>query len=73
MERGSKKITLAAQLAAKARRENMQHLQAIESNPLDAEQVAMFELFERESWSHERRRKYILDRARKAAEPEAAE
>ncbi len=40
------------------------HLQEIEGNPLDAEQVAMFEMFEREAWSHERCRAYILDAAR---------
>jgi hypothetical protein len=37
----------------------MQHLNAIESNPLDATDIAMFEMFEREGWSHERRRAYI--------------
>lgn len=35
------------------------HLQDIEGNPLDAEQIAMFE---REAWSHERRLAYILPR-----------
>jgi hypothetical protein len=39
------------------------HLQAIEGNPLDAEQVAMFEMFDREGWSDERRRDYIRRRA----------
>ena len=38
-------------------------LQDIEGNPLDAEDVAMFEMFEREAWSHERRRAYILSQA----------
>lgn len=38
------------------------HLQALESNPLDAEQVAMFEMFDREGWSDERRRNYIRKR-----------
>jgi hypothetical protein len=36
------------------------HLQEIEGNPLRAEDVAMFEMFEREAWTHERRRAYIL-------------
>jgi hypothetical protein len=36
------------------------NLQAIEGNPLDAEDIAMFEMFEREGWSHERRRAHIL-------------
>ena len=47
------------------------HLQAIEGNPLTAEEIAMFEMFEREEWSPERRRAHILrrieDRGRVAA------
>ena len=47
------------------------HLQAIESNPLTAEEIAMFGMFEREGWSPERRRAHILrrieDRGRVAA------
>jgi len=39
------------------------HLQDIEGNPLDAEEIAMFEMFERESWSHEKRLNYIRARA----------
>ncbi len=31
------------------------HLQAMEGNPLDAEDIAMFEMFEREDWPQERR------------------
>jgi hypothetical protein len=38
------------------------HLQTLESNPLDPEQVAMFEMFDREGWSDERRRNYIRKR-----------
>ncbi len=38
------------------------HLQAIEGNPLTAEEIAMFEMFEREQWSPERRRAHILRR-----------
>ena len=34
--------------------------QAIEGNPLTSSEVAMFEMFEREGWDHERRRKHIL-------------
>jgi hypothetical protein len=36
------------------------HLQKIEGNPLSPDEIAMFEMFEREGWSHERRRAYIL-------------
>ncbi len=47
------------------------HLQSIEGNPLTAEEIAMFEMFEREGWSPERRRVHILrrieDRGRVAA------
>lgn len=48
--------------AARQRRLAGQNLQAIESNPLDAEQIEMFEMFEREAWTHERRRAYITNR-----------
>lgn len=49
------------------------HLQAIENNPLDAEQIAMFEMFDREGWSQERQQAYILERAQAAAAVHAAE
>jgi len=35
------------------------NLQKIEDNPLTAEEVSMFEMFEREGLSHEQRRDYI--------------
>ena len=42
-----------------------------EGNPLTTEEIAMFEMFEREGWSPERRRAHILrrieDRGRVAA------
>lgn len=34
--------------------------QAIEDNPLTDDELAMFEMFERERWSPERRRSHIL-------------
>lgn len=49
------------------------HLQALEGNPLDAEDLAMFEMFERKDWSHERRRAYILDQIRRHTVAPAAE
>ena len=67
------KLTKAQTDAAHGRFLEAVHLQAIETNPLDAEQIAMFEMFEREGWSHERCTAYLLDRARKAAIPHAAE
>jgi len=54
--------------AARERRLEAMHLQEIEGNPLDGEDIAMFEMFEREGWDHERRRAYILAQARAAAD-----
>ena len=58
-------------VAANGRLAEAAHLQAIEGNPLTAEEIAMFEMFEREGWPHERRRAHILrrieDRGRAAA------
>ena len=49
------------------------HLQAIEGNPLTAEEIAMFEMFEREGWSPERRRTHILRRIENRGRVAAAE
>jgi hypothetical protein len=38
------------------------NLQEIEGNPFDAEDIAMFEMFEREGWDDARCRAYILAR-----------
>jgi uncharacterized protein YjhX (UPF0386 family) len=59
--------------AARGRRLEAMRLQEIEGNPLDAGQIAMFEMFEREGWSHEQCTAYLLERARRAAVPHAAE
>jgi len=59
--------------AARSRRLEAMCLHEIEGNPLDAEDIAMFEMFERERWSHERCRVYILEQARQYATPQAAE
>lgn len=37
------------------------NLHEIEGNPFSAEDLAMFEMFERERWSHEKCRAYIND------------
>jgi hypothetical protein len=55
------------------RRLVMQHLLEIEGNPLTADEIAMFEMFEREGWSDERCRAHILSLSRPFASPEAAE
>lgn len=49
------------------------HLQHIEGSPATPEQKAMFETFEREGWSNERRIAYIRERAKAAAMIPAAE
>jgi hypothetical protein len=54
--------------AARERRLEAMHLQVIEGNPLDEEDIAMFEMFEREGWNHERCRAHILAQARADAD-----
>lgn len=49
------------------RRLEAMHLQVIEDNPLDDEQIAMFEMFEREKWTHEQRRAHLSARAQARA------
>ena len=49
------------------------HVQALEGNPLDAAQGAMFEMFHREGWSDERRRAFIRNRVLERAGIPAAE
>lgn len=56
------RLTLEEVAAAKARRMTAMGLQAIEDNPLTADEAEMFEMFERERWPHKRCRQYILDR-----------
>ena len=67
------RLTDAQIAASRARRLEEMRLQEIEGNPLDAEQIAMFEMFEREGWPPERRTAYLLARARRAALSYAAE
>ncbi len=57
-----KKADKAGFAAKRQRRIEAMNLQAIERNPLDADDVAMFEMFEREGWSDEQCRAYILAR-----------
>ena len=49
------------------------HLQEIEGNPLTADELAMFAMFEREGWSIERQRAYVLERLNAARAVDAAE
>ncbi|AMN39203.1 hypothetical protein [Rhodoplanes sp. Z2-YC6860] len=62
-----KRLNKAEIAEARQRRLEAMNLQAIEGNPLDAEDVAMFEMFEREGWTHERCIAYILEQAKAAA------
>ena len=48
---------------ARLRRLEAMKLQEIEGNPLNAEDIAMFEMFEHEGWPHEQRRAYIISKA----------
>jgi hypothetical protein len=57
------RLSPAEVAAARQRRLEAMRLQEIEGNPLSAEEIAMFEMFEREAWPHERRRAYILAKA----------
>jgi len=59
MDASGRKLTAAELAGAKERRLEAMRLQEIESNPIDADDVAMFEMFEREGWSHERCIAYI--------------
>ena len=57
-----KKLSKAEVAEKRQLRLEAMNLQAIEGNPLDAEDIAMFEMFEREGWDDERCRSYILER-----------
>lgn len=48
-------------------------MQAIEGNPLNSDDLAMFDMFDQLGWSHEQRRAYIIQQARKKLPAIAAE
>jgi|LFEF01.1.fsa_nt_gb hypothetical protein len=73
MDQAPDRLTEADAERARERRLVAMHLQAIEDNPLDAADIEMFEMFEREGWSPDRRRAYIRDEAVKAQSAVAAE
>jgi hypothetical protein len=50
-----------------------EHLQEIEGNPLTAQERELFAQFEREGWSTERQRAFILTRLGAGAADHAAE
>ena len=57
-----KKLSDAAIAELRKLRLEAMNLQEIEGNPLDAEDIAMFEMFEREGWDDARCRAHILAR-----------
>lgn len=65
--RADKRLSPAEVEEARRRRLDAMALQEIEGNPLTAEEVELFEMFEREAWSHERRRAYLLERTKAGA------
>ena len=62
MMSNSSQLSPSEVAASRKRRLVGMKLQEVEGNPASAEQIAMFEMFEREAWSHERRRAYIAER-----------
>ena len=46
-----------------ARRRVAARLQEIEGNPLDRQDIEMFEMFDREDWTSEQRRAHIIAQA----------
>ena len=62
-----KKLSKADVAALRKLRLEAMNLQEIEGNPLDAEDIAMFEMFEREGWTAEQRRAHINALARALA------
>ncbi|MCX7381320.1 MAG: hypothetical protein NT133_07865 [Alphaproteobacteria bacterium] len=67
------KYTPSSPAEARQRRSVAMRLQEIEGNPFTPEEVAMFEMFDREGWSSDKRREYLLGVARPAGVPHAAE
>ena len=64
---GERRLTDAEVAEKRQLRLEAMNLQEIESNPLDAEDIAMFEMFERKRWTDEKCLAYILDKAKKLA------
>lgn len=67
MTTNDKRLSSEQIAAARQRWREAIRLQEIESNPLDAEQIAMFQMFEQENWSEERIAEHLLMRGRAAA------
>ena len=59
----ARSLTTREVAESRRRRLDAVALQAIEDNPLTPDEIAMFEMFEREGWPHDRRRTWILGKA----------
>jgi len=57
-----KKLTKSEAQASAMRLRTFRAISAVEGLVADREMVELFERFEREQWSHERRRTYILEK-----------
>lgn len=69
-----KKLSVEEVLERKRRLKVAIALHEIEGNPLSQEEVDMFEMFDREGWSHEKSRAFILDKYKNIDDkPHAAE
>jgi hypothetical protein len=64
MPKPARRLTANEVAVARKRRLEGMVLQEIEGNPLDADDIAMFEMFEREGWDGDRCREYILAQIR---------
>ena len=73
MKNSKKPLASSSDEGARMRRLVAMHLQQIEGNPLTAEEIAMFEMFEKEGWSHARRLAYINERVNAGSLNPAAE
>ena len=62
-----KKLSKAEIAEKRKLRLEAMNLQEIEGNPLDAEDIAMFEMFEREGWTDAQRHAHITALARSLA------
>jgi hypothetical protein len=54
-------------LVVKRRKDGIE-MQRISGNPLDAEDIAMFEMFDKNRWSHEKCLAYIKDHIKRRQE-----
>jgi Fic family protein len=67
MQKTAERLSQQEIAERRERRLEAMHLQEIEGNPLDAEDIAMFEMFDREGWDDERCLAYIRGQALKSS------